>query len=144
MIGKLLGIATVGSSLASVGLLHRLLSGIMTVVVLAVVTAFMICVLLAGGFYMGYICLIHYGLDPTVAGVTVGGIALVITIVLVAVTASQMQRLKDLSHPTTFMPHLALPTVSGLVDAFLDGLLTRHPPARQVEREPEPLRRRRA
>ncbi|MDP9128053.1 MAG: hypothetical protein M3N08_07335 [Pseudomonadota bacterium] len=139
MLGKLLRLATVGSSFASVGLLHRLLSGLATVVVLALATAFMVCVLLIGGFYLGYLGLVHYGLDPIVAGVAIGGVACLVTIGLILALVAQLKKMKSLSHPNSFIPHVALPTATGIVHAFFDGLLSPRKPA-----PPPPVSRRRA
>ena len=123
MLSKILGAATVGSALASVGLLHRFLSGIASIVMLSVVGAFMICVLLASGFYMAYSSLVFYGLDPYVAGITMAAIAFFITVILVALMIGQIHRLRELPYHHLSPNGAGLPDVSHIVGAFVDGFL---------------------
>jgi len=123
MLSKILGAATVGSALASVGLLQRFLSGIATLVILSVISAFMICALLAGGFYMAYHWLVLYGLDAYAAGMTIGIIVFLITAGLVALTMSQICRLRELPYHNLSPYGHSLPDVGHVVSAFIDGFL---------------------
>jgi hypothetical protein len=125
MIGKLLGVASVGSALASVGLMQRFLSGITKVVILAVVSAFMLCALLAGGFTMAYFCLVHYGLDQFAAGIAVGIVAFFITAALVTLTIVQLRQLRDLTQHILHPYRIDLPDIGNVANAFIDGLLNR-------------------
>lgn len=124
MIGKLLGVATVGSTLASVGLLNRFLLGVTNMVILAIVCAFMLCALLAGGFYMAYLCLVHYGLDPYVAGIALGIVALFVTIALITLTISQIRQMRELL-PSRQLHRYAsgLSDLGHVADAFIEGFL---------------------
>jgi hypothetical protein len=123
MIGKLLGVATVGTTVASVGLMHRFLSGMAKIMVLAIVSAFMVCAMLASVFTMTYFCLVHYGLDPYVAGITLGIVALFLTIALVMVTVDQIRHLRDLSHFSLRKFRSDWPDIGNIASAFIDGFL---------------------
>lgn len=123
MIGKLLGLATIGSAVASVGLLHRFLSNIAGIIVLSIVSAIMLCVLLAGGFYLAYFCLVHYGLDPYAAGITVGTVLFFVTFMLIILTMTQLQRLRDLTHSGLYSQRTGLPDIGNIANAFIDGFL---------------------
>jgi len=123
MIGKLIGVATVGSTLASVGLLHRFLSGIAKIVILSVISAFMLCALMAGSFYMAYFFLVHYGLDPYAAGITVGIAASLITLALVVLTIIQFRQLHDLTHRSLHPYRAGFPEIGNVAHAFIDGFL---------------------
>jgi hypothetical protein len=125
MIVKLLGTATVGSAMAvaSAGLLQRFLSGLASIVILSIVSAFMLCVLLAGGFSMAYVCLVHYGLDPYAAGITVGIAAFFITIALVVATIAQIRQLRGLPHRSLDKYRSHWPDIANVADAFIDGFL---------------------
>jgi len=54
MISKLLGVASVGSVLASANIMHRFLSSMAKIMVLAIVCAFMLCALMVGVFVALY------------------------------------------------------------------------------------------
>jgi uncharacterized membrane protein YczE len=124
MIGKLLGIATVGSTLAGVSLVHRFLFDAVGIIILTIITAFMFCILLAGGFCIAYFGLVHYGLDPYVAGMTVGLVAFIITAVLIMLTANKLNQLRDLTHHSLNPAKLGLLEVSNAALAFVDGFLS--------------------
>jgi len=123
MIDKLLGAATAGSTLAGVGLLHRFLSGIASIVILSIVSAFMLCALLAVSFCMAYLSLVHYGLDPYAAGIAVGIAAFCITLALVAASMQKLRQLGSLSHPILQRYGTNWPDIGKIADAFIDGLL---------------------
>jgi len=123
MIGKLLSVATVGSTLAGVGLIHRFLSDIAGIIILAIVSAFMFCILLAGGISVAYFCLVHYGLDPYAAGITMGIVAFFITISFVTLTVHKLNQLRDLTHRSLNPAKLGLFDISNVTHAFIDGFL---------------------
>ena len=124
MLGKLLGVATVGSTLASVELIHRFLSGITKIIVLAIVSAFMLCALVISAFIVFYFSLVHYGLDPYVAVITIGAVAVFITTTLVLVTIDQTRQLRDLPHFSLCNFKNDLPDIGHIIRAFIDGLLS--------------------
>ncbi|MFA4846364.1 MAG: hypothetical protein WC654_07485, partial [Patescibacteria group bacterium] len=84
MISNLLGVASVGSVLASANIMHRFLLSMAKIMVLAIVCAFMLCALMVGVFVMLYFSLVHYGLDPAVVAIALGAVALLLTVALVA------------------------------------------------------------
>lgn len=123
MLGKLIGLATIGGTIASVGMLHRFLSGIASIVMLAIVSGFMLCALLTGGFYLGYLGLVRYGLDPAIAGSIIGVIALIITVMLVTLTYVRLNRLREMSRKDLPSPIANPFDLTRLTTAFIDGFL---------------------
>ena len=126
MIGKLFGAATLGSTLASVGMLQRILADLATIVMLTVVSAFMLCALLAGSFTLVYLCLIHYGLDPLIAGLSLGLIACAMTSALLVFTFRFIQGKRSRFHSRIGCGG-QIPDVGSLALAFIDGFLKPKP-----------------
>jgi uncharacterized membrane protein len=120
MIGKLIGVATAGGTMASVVLLNRLLSNLAGLVALAVITACLCCVVLAGGFFAAYIALLHYGLEPMAAGVVVGALVLLITLVFILLTLAKVRHLKEMPDKSE-LPGIA--KINAMADAFVQGFL---------------------
>jgi hypothetical protein len=127
IVNKLLGLATVGSTLANVTLLHRFLSAATTIVTLTVLSACMCCILLAGGFYAVYAGLIHYGIEPYTAALAVGALVVVLTVVIVTLTIYRVKRLRELPYYSgpRHMPQLS--HIQSAAHAFMDGLLNPRP-----------------
>ena len=123
MLGKILSVATVGSALANQGLLHRCFFSAINVLVLAIVSAFMLCMLLIGSLALAYLGLIHYGVDPSSAGIVLGLLVLSITLILMAIAYNQMQKIRKLSHQSLLSVGSDLPDVGNIVMAFIDGFL---------------------
>ncbi len=123
MLGKLLSIATVGSTFANVALLRRFLSGVTGVVALVVVSAIMGCVILVAGLAAAYFGLIHYGLDPYAAALTIAVFMLLIMGLLIGLTAVRLRHLRELPYHDMYQELPSLSRVAGITDAFLDGLL---------------------
>jgi ABC-type Co2+ transport system permease subunit len=123
MIGKLIGLATVGGALASASVLHRFLSGIAGVVMLAIISAFMLCALLTGAFYLAYVGLVYYGLNGISVAIILTGLALIITIALIAVTYQRLNKLRDISHRELPRTDTYLLDAGDIAIAFLDGFL---------------------
>lgn len=122
MLSKLMGLVTVGSAWAGTARLNRLLSGALNVVVLVIISALMCSFLLLGAFGAIYISLVHYGLDPYAAAITVAALMGVLTLTVVGVTVMKFRHLSDMSSQ-----HIRSESVPGLsnlnsiVDAFLEG-----------------------
>lgn len=128
LIGKIVGLLSIGGAIAESPMPRKLLSGMATVAGLTVVTGMMIGTLLVGSLYAGYRGLMYYGMTSESALVTVAGIAAVITIVLVSVTVRYVKSLFDMPR---LMPDMQAGAggiagkAAGLADSFMDGLLTR-------------------
>jgi hypothetical protein len=128
-VDKLLGLAGVGSTIASVTLLKRFLSGIAVVIALTAISSTMAGMLLITGFYALYLSLTHHGLDPTIAAITIGSVALIIVIVLAVMAVMRWYQLRDMPR----LLHGESPLIdraSKLAAAFINGLLTERPPRR--------------
>lgn len=124
MINKLLGVASVGSILASANIMHRFLSSMAKIMVLAIVCGFMLCALIVGFFAVLYFSLVHYGLDPTAAAMGLGATALLLTVTLMAAITHQLRRFGD--HSAYSMPKSRSdwPDLGNIANAFLDGFLS--------------------
>lgn len=128
-VDKLLGLAGVGSTIANISLLRRFLSGVAVVIALTAISSTMAGMLLIAGFYALYLSLIHHGLDPTIAAVTIGGVALIIVIVLAVMAVMRWYQLRDMPR----LLHVESPLIdqaSKLAEAFISGLLTERSPRR--------------
>jgi hypothetical protein len=123
MIGKLMGLATVGSSLANVTLLHRFLASATSVVALTMISAFMCCVLLIGIFGATYISLVHYGLDPYAAAITVALIMIIMTGGCVSLTIIRLRQLREIPHHNMHRDIPGMSHISSIADAFMKGFL---------------------
>ncbi len=123
MISNLLGVASVGSVLASANIMHRFLSSMAKIMVLAIVCAFMLCALLVAVFVALYFGLVRYGLDPVDVTMALGAVALLLTITLVAATAHQLRRFRDHSAYSLPKSNSPWPDLGSIVNAFIDGFL---------------------
>jgi len=123
MISNLLGVASVGSTLASASIMHRFLSSMAKIMVLAIVCAFMLCALMVGVFVALYFGLVHYGLDPVTVGIALGIAALLLTVSLAAATTHQLRRFRDHSAFSLPRSRSDWPDLGNIANAFIDGFL---------------------
>ena len=123
MLGKLLGLVTVGGTLASVGVMHRFLLSMVNIIILAIASAFMACALLASMFYTAYFCLVRYGVPAYDAGIMLSATALLITTVLTVMTIWKLRQLRDLSCHGLHKDGEGLPDIGKVAVAFLEGFL---------------------
>lgn len=123
MISKLLGIANIGSLLANTGIMHRFLSSMAKIIVMAIVCAFTLCALLAGVVVMLYFVLVSYGFDPAAVIVTLGAAALILMVTLALATTHHLRRFRD--HSAYIFPsaHSKWPDLGNIANAFIDGFL---------------------
>ncbi len=121
MLEKLLGLATIGSTYASLSLLHRFLVRLVAVLALTIISALMTGVLLMGLFYGLYCALISYGLVPDAAIILVGILMFVLTASLVCATISQIKKIRGL-HPSPLYANLpGYSLISSLLESFMEG-----------------------
>jgi len=125
---KLLGIATIGNTLASIMLLHRFLSGLTDVVALAIVSAFIFCMFLAAGFCAGYFGLVHYGFTPYAAAVLVAVSIFLLATIFAVLTFIRLRQLRDLHRHDLQRDTPGLSRISSTAHAFMEGFLNPHPP----------------
>ena len=95
---------------------RRLILRVMTVVVLAVMTAVLASALLLVGFYAAYLALLRHGIDADAALLTTGGFVFLVTALLGLMTVNTMSRLKD-----ALMPLPSDSLIRRISTAFLDG-----------------------
>lgn len=135
MLEKLLGLATIGSTFASVSLLHRFLSRLALLLALVIISALMTGVLLIGIFYGIYCLLTAYGSSPEAALMIVGGLVFALTATLVFVTLHQMRCIKSLQPSPFKQTFPGLNFVGGIAEAFLDGLHSHHSHSEKKHRD---------
>jgi len=122
MIGKLIGLASIGSSLANLAMVQRFLEGLIGVIVLSIVGAAMTSMLLIAGLYGSYRGLTYYGLDHEAALVMIASVAVLLTAAVIGFTLARLRHLREISLcalPQEF-PHLA--HIPSVINAFLEGL----------------------
>lgn len=122
--GKLLDVASIGSALASAGMMHRFLSGMAKTMLLVTLSAFMLCALLANVFIMAYFCLVHYGLDPFASVIALSLVALMINIAFLLAVVSQLRQLRNMSRFSLGKLKSDWPDLGNIIGAFVDGYLS--------------------
>ncbi|MDD2325494.1 MAG: hypothetical protein PHW63_05790 [Alphaproteobacteria bacterium] len=123
MISKLLGVASVGSVLASANIMHRFLSSMAKIMVLAIVCAFMLCALMVGVFVALYFSLVQYGFDPVAVAVVLGAVVSLLTVTIVAATVHQLRCFRDHSAYSLPKSRSDWPDFGNIANAFIDGFL---------------------
>lgn len=113
--------ATLGGNLASYVLLHRFLSHFISLVVLAIVSAFMVCGLIAGGLVLAYLWLLQDGNNALAAAVMLGVLAILAAALLVTATMLRLRQLQDLPVEKIVKRVAKMPNI--LAQAFLHGFL---------------------
>ena len=93
MFGKLIGLLSIGSSVANVALVRRFLEGIVGAIALTILSAIMAGALLVGGLYGLYMGLTRHGLDPDAALITMGAISVLLTATLVGLALTRLRQL---------------------------------------------------
>jgi len=127
MLEKLLGLATIGSTFASISLLHRFLSRLAILIALIIVTSIMTGVLLAGIFYGIYEGLTYYGLTHDAALLLVAALVLILTASLFGLTLSRIRQLREIAPSPVNQTFPSLGHIAAVAEAFVDGFLTRQP-----------------
>jgi hypothetical protein len=127
MLEKLLGLLSIGSSFASLSILHRFLSQLAIVLALILVSSLMAGALIIGAFYGLYTALVYDGLTRLMAASVVSALALGITLLFISLTVREVRKLRRLPSSSSGI-HSKFPSLSslsGIAEAFVDGLLGR-------------------
>lgn len=125
MLGKLLGIASLGGTVAGLTMLQKFLAAITTIVTLTIISAMMGGLFLICGFSLLYLELTRYGLDPAVALMLIGGVVFVITLTLVVLAVLRIREMQDM--PVLSLVQRNAPTLAHaqeIAESFLSGLLS--------------------
>lgn len=125
VLGKVLGLISVGKAFSVTPMYKKFLSGVAAVAALTVISGMMIGTLLVGSLYAAYKGFLYSGMDPQAALIVTAGIAIIVTIVLIATTISYLRSLFDVPKRLLQAESPMASQVGGLADAFFDGLLTR-------------------
>jgi peptidoglycan/LPS O-acetylase OafA/YrhL len=132
MIGKLLGAAAMHRTFTSGhSLFKEILYTIAMFVLLSVIAGMVVGALFIAAFYAAYLGLLHFGLDPQAAQITITAIAALVVCVLVAGIYEQLHKLHDAPKQLLHLQSPIGTRVNSLVDAFIDGLMGENPPPRQ-------------
>ncbi len=116
MFGRLLGMASLGNSLASVGLMSRFLSTVTKTVILAIICAFLFCGIIASVIVMFYVFMVSSGMNPFLAAIILGGIVILILALLIAIILDNIRYLRSwLYRQPRNLSHAAA--------AFIEGFL---------------------
>jgi len=122
-INKLLGLASVGSTIANVSLLQRFLTDVTAVVALTAVAGTMLGAIVILGFYGLYLGLIAHGLDPQTAFIAVSVLALVVIALVTTIAVMRWRHLRATPHNILSLDTPIVAQVGRLVDSFLAGLM---------------------
>jgi hypothetical protein len=125
VLDKLIGLATVGSSISSAYQLKRLMPKIVKAVVLAVLTSMMAMFLAAaclGAFYLG---LVNAGYDPLEAMLIIGGLLLLVTLAFLGLTLKHFFVVRENMHHVLRPKIPIASSVQDIIEAFLDGFLSK-------------------
>lgn len=103
-------------------LFQRLLPNIIMVIGLMIIISIIVSALLIGGLVAGYFTLIHYGMEPQAAMITIAISTLLTIVMLVLLTLSCLQRLRQI--PQTLLEESPLISrAMETLNAFTDGLM---------------------
>lgn len=136
VIKTVLSVLAFGGAAMQSGVPQQLLRHIAMVVALTVISAVMTSALLVGGVILGYFALVQNGFDPIPALLIALACLTTVTVTLISMA---VYRARTLLSSIEVKPHgiSAVTTqMHGMVDAFIDGLLT--PPSRQPKAEKKP------
>jgi len=122
MLDKLIGLTTIGSTLAGLTMLQRFLAGVTGVLALTVVSALMSGLILMGGFITAYFTLVHYGVEPMLAALTVTSATCMVTALLIIFTLIKVRRLKEMSQHHLYRDVPSLAHIGDIASAFIKGL----------------------
>lgn len=120
----LLAIITIIQEKSGKPLFAKLLSTIILMAGLLLVTAIMISATLIGGLMNAHMILLNSGTPTNVALLMIGGAALFIIIVLIAVIACLLRSLRRTPQKLYGQSPLAV-CLAGTLDAFIAGLMTK-------------------
>ncbi len=124
MLEKLFGLASLGSTFASVSLLHRFLSKLIVIFALTIISSIAAGILLIALFYAFYCLLNYYGLDPYASLAIVSFLLLAVTVMLACVTAEKIKNLRQFPPSTMRQNFPSFNHVEKIVVAFFDGFLS--------------------
>ncbi len=122
-LGKLLGATAVNGVIHSTQLFQRFLSGMVIIIVLAVISSIMLASLIVGGIFAVYTSLIDAGVESMPAIMVIVGLLAFITALLFGITLWQMKQLKE-GVTAAISPKSSGGTGGGfgrVIDAFLEG-----------------------
>lgn len=122
-LSRLLGITSVGVSIAKARLVHRFIGDVARIITLAIATGLVAGALLIGGFFVAYQGFVHYGLEPLPAQIFIGLLALATVLALLLTTSSRLRRLRGIPEQIVHTEFPFSRHLNTLADSFMDGLM---------------------
>ncbi|MDD4617081.1 MAG: hypothetical protein PHW76_08235 [Alphaproteobacteria bacterium] len=120
-LGKMLGLAAINGVAHSTHLFQKFLSGMIIVIVLAVISSIMLAALIVGGIFALYASLVNAGLASLPAILVIVGLLAVITAMLFGITLWQMKQLKDGAEAAINPKAADHQGIGGIVLSFIEG-----------------------
>ena len=127
LLGKLLGVIAVQRTLSDTSVFQQFLVGTARLILLSVLTAFMVGILLVGGFYAIHMALVSYGLTADAACIVVACVAALITIMLILFIQAQLHKLQNTLQRLLRQQAPIASRATEIVEAFVQGLMTPTP-----------------
>jgi large-conductance mechanosensitive channel len=119
---KALSLVAVGSAVVNAASFHRLVSGLTHILALTFIGAWMGSVLLIGGFFAIYFGLVHYGLDPYAAAITVALLMFLMMASILLLVVTRIRHLREVScRSLQNLPGLS--QIANIAEAFMEGWL---------------------
>ncbi len=121
-------------TLSRTALFRQVLWGVAMFMVLGVILGVLAGALVIAGICMVYHTLLLNGLEPTIARLTTGAIALLITILLYGVLNVRIQRLQNSVVSLLKMQSPISSHLNDITESFMDGLMGTSPSEKTSER----------
>jgi len=123
MLGKFLAAAAGLGAVANVAHVQRFLADIMSVFLLMAVCFFMLCGLAASILALLYFYMIHIGVDPYAASMTIGFLACLTTGTLAIIAIRRLRQMRTLPAAPALAIAPRAPDIGKVFFAFIDGFM---------------------
>lgn len=120
MLEKILNLVTVGSSLASAGIVQRHITAALQNLIAWVACILALFVMLVSALIMVYFAMIHYGVDPAVAGMELCALAFALASLVVVLAVFHLRAGKKILQPD-LKSEQGLPDIRTMIVAFMNG-----------------------
>jgi hypothetical protein len=95
MLGKILGIASIGEALSGLHLARKFVIDVAVVIMLTIIGSMMAGAIAIAGLYESDAVLVRHGLDPDMAALFTGLLALLMLGIIIAVIAFKIHRMQN-------------------------------------------------
>ena len=119
---KLLAVISIGQRAYGRWLFQRLLPSIILMLGLTIIIAIMISAILVGGLYTAYGILLHYGVEPNMAMLTIALSSIITIIILVVIVFLGLRYMRQTPKIMPSQTPIASCAIIAL-NSFIDGLM---------------------